>query len=125
MGCCLHFTLPLFEDRLHLWVLVQQGLRQQVAVIGCGLVNGAMFPRLSQDGQRLHHQPCGIVGIFNGEFLLGGACREQARQVDGLHPWLVLGIRHRLRDILLVGQDSQIVLFAIGEPVESWCRGNG
>ena len=109
--------LPLFEDRLHLRILIQQRLAQQITVIRGCLVNGTMLTGLSQNRQRLHHEPSRIVGIFDGEFLLGSTCREQLGQINSLHSWFVLGIRHRLGDILTIGQNGQIVLFTITKTI--------
>ena len=109
------FLLPQVEGFLHLGTLCQQALRQQVAIVGCGLVDGAVLTGLSQYGQRLHHHPCRIVRIFDGQLLLRGTLREELRQVDGLHARLVLGVRNGLGDVLLVGQYGQIVLFTVAK----------
>ena len=74
-----------------------------------------MFAWLSDDGQRLYNQPGRIVGVFYGELLLSGALGEQLRQVDALYAGLVLTIGNSLGDILTVGKDGEIVLFAVAE----------
>ena len=74
-----------------------------------------MFAWLSDDGQRLHNQPGRIVGIFYGELLLSGTLWEKRCQVDALHAGLVLTIGNGLGDILTVGKDGEIVLFAVAE----------
>ena len=62
-----------------------------------------MFPRLSQGRQRLHHEPCGIVGVFYRQFLLAGALREELGEVNGLDARLVLRIGNGLGDVFAVG----------------------
>ena len=108
---------PLLEDGLHLRTLSQQGLGQQVAVVRGRLVDSAMLIGLAECGQRLHHEPCRIVGILNGQFLLRGSLWEERRQVDGLHSCFVLGIRNCLGDVFAVGQYRQIMLLTIRESV--------
>ena len=76
-----------------------------------------MLPRLSDNGQRLHHEPCRIVGILHGQFLLVATLWEERRQVDGLHARLMLGKRYGLGDVLAVGQYGQIVLLAVAEAI--------
>ena len=92
-------------------------LGQQVAIVAGSLVDGAVLPRLSEGGQRLYHQPCRIVGIFNGQFLLVGTLWEQLGEVDSLHTSLMLCDRHCLGNIFLISKDGQIVLLAIRETV--------
>ena len=110
-------TFPLFEGGLHLWTLLQQRQGEGIGVVGSGLVDGTVFPGLSYRRQRLHHEPCGIVSIFQGQLLLGSACWEQLRQVNGLHTRLVLGIGHCSGHKFAVGQNGKIVLFTIRETI--------
>ena len=112
---CPRLLFPQLEGLLHLRTLCQQALRQQIAIVGCSLVDGTMLPGLTQYGQRLHHQPRRIVRIFNSQLLLCGTFREELRQVDSLHTRLVLGERYGLGDILAVRQYGQIVLLAVAE----------
>ena len=74
-----------------------------------------MFPRLTRGSQRLHHKPCWIVGIFDGQLLLCRTSGQQLRQVDGLHTCLMLGKRNGLSDIFTVRENGQVVLFSIRE----------
>ena len=111
------FLFPLLEDVLRLRVLVDDGLSQPVAVVGCCLVDGAVLQGLTDGGQRLNHQPGGIVGIFDGQLLLRRTGGQQFREVDGLHPRPMLGEGHRARHVFAVGQDGQVVLFAVREAV--------
>ena len=97
--------------------MCQQRPGQQIAVVRRGLVDGTVLPRLADDGQRLHHQPHGVVRIFHGQLVPGSLLREECRQVDGLHTRLMLGIGDGLRDVFTVGQHGQIVLLAVGEAV--------
>ena len=78
-----------------------------------------MLPRFANDGQCLYHQPCGVVGVFNGQLLLGGALWEECCQVDGFYARLMLGIGNGLGDMFAVRQDGQIVLFTIRETIAS------
>ena len=71
--------------------------------------------RLTKCSQRLYHQPCRIIRILNGEFLLCSTFWEEFREVNRLHTRLMLGKRNRLRHSLLIRQDRQIVLFSIRE----------
>ena len=65
-----------------------------------------MLPWLSEGRQTLHHQPSGIVGVFNSQLLLVGTLWEELREVDGLHTCLMLGEGHRLGNIFAIGQDG-------------------
>ena len=88
---------------LGLWVLVEEMLRQQIAIIAGSLVDGAMLPWLSKGGQTLYHQPCRIVSIFDGQLLLVSTLWEELREVDGFHACFMLSEGHCLGDILTVG----------------------
>ena len=81
--------------------------------------------RLSDDWQCLNHQPDGIIGVLNRQFLLSSSLREEGGQIDCLHTGLMLGERYCLGDILSIGEYGQIVLFPIAKAVKSISRCQG
>ena len=111
------FLLPLLEDALGLWVLVKKMFSQQVAVIRSCLIDGAMLVWLSQGRQRLYHEPCRVVGVFDGQLLLVCTLWEQLGEVNGLGACLMLRDRDCFGDIFFIRKDGQIVLLAIAEAV--------
>ena len=89
------FFLPQLKHRLHLRILVDDELTDAVGIVGSHLRDSIIIMRLTDSRQGLNHQPCGVVGIFYGQFLvrhrLFVCTREERRQVDGLRTRLYLG----------------------------------
>ena len=116
------FPFPLLEHGLGLRHLVDDVLADAVGIERSTLADGAVVVGMADGGQGLNHQPGGVVGIFDSEFLgvgcwLLGVGREQLRQVDGRRARLVLRERIGHGDALAVRQDGQVVLLAVAKLV--------
>ena len=109
------FLAPEVEGRLGLRILCKDILSQTVGIVGSSLRDRILLDRLAEHRQSLDHQPCRIIGIFEGHLTLRSISRHQGGDINGLRTRLMLGDRHRHRDALCSRQYGQVVLLAIAE----------
>ena len=63
----------------------------------------------------MHHHPSGVVGVFDGEAIIGPVHGKKLAQVDIERAWTMLRKGFRVGDKLGIAQQRQIVLFAIAK----------
>ena len=109
--------LPLLYDALYPWRRADDVASDGVGIQCRSQTHGIVGIGIAHEGQCLNHEPCRIIGVFHCELSLRRCFREELGHVDGLHSGLVLREGNGVHHHFLVGQDGQVVLFAVAEAV--------
>ena len=109
------FLFPQFDGALYCGNLFEHVVGQAVYVERGCYGYGIAFVGTTHIRQSLYHHPSGVVGVFDGEAIVGPVHGEKLAQVDVQLAWAMLCKGLRVGGKFGIAQQGQVVLFSVAK----------